>query len=129
MPAKVCLMLEELGSTYVKMGQIVSRQSWVVPPEWEAELEKLQSDVPPFPGTQVREILQEELGAVPQQLYATLEMEPLATASTAQVPRATLFSGEQVVVKVQRPVIRTQMKAERCVQWKGSKQTATSMPC
>ena len=111
-PAKVCLMLEELGPTYVKMGQIVSSQASVIPAEWEVELEKLQSDVPPFPGAQVREILQEELGAPPEQLYAAFDIEPLAAASTAQVHRATLFSGEQVVVKVQRPGIVTQMKAD-----------------
>jgi ubiquinone biosynthesis protein len=111
-PAKVCLMLEELGPTYVKMGQIVSSQSSVIPAEWEVELEKLQSDVPPFPAAQVREILQEELGAAPEHLYAEFDIEPLAAASTAQVHRATLFSGEQVVVKIQRPDIRTQMKAD-----------------
>ena len=111
-PAKVCIMLEELGPTYVKMGQIVSSQASVVPADWEVELEKLQSDVPPFPGTQVRELLEEELGAPPEQLYASFEIEPLAAASTAQVHRATLFSGEQVVVKVQRPGIPSQMKAD-----------------
>jgi ubiquinone biosynthesis protein len=111
-PAKVCLMLEELGPTYVKMGQIVSSQASVVPVEWEVELEKLQSDVPPFPEAQVREILEEELGAAPERLFASFEIEPLAAASTAQVHRATLFSGGQVVVKVQRPGIPTQMKAD-----------------
>jgi ubiquinone biosynthesis protein len=111
-PAKVCLMLEELGPTYVKMGQIVSSQASVIPVEWEVELEKLQSDVPPFPADEVREILEEELGAAPEQLFATFEIEPLAAASTAQVHRAILFSGEQVVVKVQRPGIVTQMKAD-----------------
>ncbi len=111
-PAKVCLMLEELGPTYVKMGQIVSSQASVVPAEWEVELEKLQSDVPPFPAAEVREILEEELGAAPERLFASFEIEPLAAASTAQVHRATLFGGEQVVVKVQRPGIRTQMKAD-----------------
>ncbi len=111
-PAKVCLMLEELGPTYVKMGQIISSQASVVPAEWEVELEKLQSDVPPFPGAQVREILVEELGAAPERLFATFDIEPLAAASTAQVHRATLFSGERVVVKVQRPGIVAQMKAD-----------------
>jgi ubiquinone biosynthesis protein len=111
-PVKVRLMLEELGPTYVKMGQIVSSQASVVPAEWEDELEKLQSDVPPFPAAQVREILEEELGAAPEHLYAEFDIEPLAAASTAQVHRATLFSGEQVVVKVQRPGIVTQMKAD-----------------
>jgi ubiquinone biosynthesis protein len=111
-PAKVCLMLEELGPTYVKMGQIVSSQASVIPNEWEVELEKLQSDVPPFPGDQVREILEGELGAEPEELFSSFDIVPLAAASTAQVHRATLFSGEQVVVKVQRPGIRTQMKAD-----------------
>jgi ubiquinone biosynthesis protein len=111
-PAKVCLMLEELGPTYVKMGQIVSSQASVIPADWEDELEKLQSDVPPFPGTEVREIIEEELGAPPERLYASFEIEPLAAASTAQVHRATLFSGEQVVVKIQRPGIPSQMKAD-----------------
>jgi ubiquinone biosynthesis protein len=111
-PAKVCLMLEELGPTYVKMGQIVSSQASVVPVEWEVELEKLQSDVPPFPASEVRAILEEELGAPPEDLFASFEPEPLAAASTAQVHRATLFSGERVVVKVQRPGIPSQMKAD-----------------
>jgi ubiquinone biosynthesis protein len=111
-PVKMRLMLEELGPTYVKMGQIVSSQSSTVPAEWEVELEKLQSDVPPFPGSQVREILEEELGAPPEELFAAFEIEPLAAASTAQVHRATLFGGEQVVVKIQRPGIPAQMKAD-----------------
>ncbi len=111
-PVKTRLMLEELGPTYVKMGQIVSSQASVIPAEWEDELEKLQSDVPPFPADQVREILEQELGAPPEQLFASFETEPLAAASTAQVHRATLFSGDQVVVKVQRPGIQAQMKAD-----------------
>ena len=111
-PAKTRLMLEELGPTYVKMGQIVSSQASVIPADWEEELEKLQSEVPPFPADQVREILEEELGATPELLFASFEIEPLAAASTAQVHRATLFSDDKVVVKVQRPGIRTQMKAD-----------------
>jgi len=111
-PAKARLMLEELGPTYVKMGQIVSSQASVIPAEWEIELEKLQSDVPPFPASQVREILEEELGASPESLFASFEIEPLAAASTAQVHRATLLNGDQVVVKVQRPGIQAQMKAD-----------------
>jgi ubiquinone biosynthesis protein len=111
-PTRVRLLLEELGPTYVKMGQIVSSQASTIPADWEAELEKLQSDVPPFPAEQVREILVEELGAEPEEVFATFEIEPLAAASTAQVHRATLVGGEQVVVKIQRPGIVTQMKAD-----------------
>jgi ubiquinone biosynthesis protein len=71
LPVKVRLMLEELGPTYVKVGQIVSSQASTIPSDWEAELEKLQSDVPPFPNDQVRQIIIEELGAPPEELYAT----------------------------------------------------------
>jgi ubiquinone biosynthesis protein len=111
-PVKARLMIEELGPTYVKMGQIASSQASVIPPEWELELERLQSEVPPFPIEQVRETIIEELGAPPEQLYATFNPVPLAAASTAQVHRATLFSGEEIVVKVQRPHIQQQMKAD-----------------
>ena len=111
-PVKTRLMIEELGPTYVKMGQIVSSQASVIPPEWEVELDKLQSDVPPFPLEQVRATIIEELGAPPEQLYATFDPIPLAAASTAQVHRATLHNGEQVVAKVQRPHIRQEMKAD-----------------
>jgi ubiquinone biosynthesis protein len=112
LPVKVRLMIEELGPTYVKVGQIVSSQASVLPAEWEEQLAKLQSNVPPFPGSQVREIIVDELGKSPEELYATFEPTPLAAASTAQVHRATLHDGTEVVVKVQRPHIRNQMKAD-----------------
>jgi ubiquinone biosynthesis protein len=111
-PVKVRMMLEELGPTYVKMGQIVSSQASVIPDEWEVELEKLQSDVPPFPGEQVREVIIEELGAPPETFYATFQPQPFAAASTAQVHQAVLHDGRHVVVKVQRPHIQNQMKAD-----------------
>jgi ubiquinone biosynthesis protein len=111
-PVKTRLMLQELGPIYVKVGQIVSSQSSFLPQEWADELAKLQSEVPPFPGDQVRQIIVEELGAPPEELFATFDINPLAADSTAQVHRATLFSGEEVVVKVQRPHIRLQAKAD-----------------
>jgi ubiquinone biosynthesis protein len=111
-PVKIRLLLEELGPTYVKMGQIVSSRSESLPAEWQDELDKLQSDVPPFPLEDVREIIIDELGDTPEVLYAEFNPEPLAAASTAQVHRATLHSGEEVVVKVQRPGIRTQVDAD-----------------
>jgi ubiquinone biosynthesis protein len=111
-PVKVRLMLEELGPTYVKMGQIVSSQASVIPAEWEIELEKLQSDVPPFPAAQVIEIMEEELGAGAERYFTSFEIEPLAAASTAQVHRAVLTNGDQAVVKIQRPGIQAQMRAD-----------------
>ena len=111
-PVKVRMMLEELGPTYVKMGQIVSSQSSVIPPEWAVELDRLQSSVQAFPSDQVREIIYEELHAYPEEIYASFEPEPFAAASTAQVHRACLKDGTLVAVKVQRPNIYNQMKAD-----------------
>jgi ubiquinone biosynthesis protein len=111
-PVKVRMMLEELGPTYVKMGQIVSSQASVIPDEWEVELEKLQSDVPPFPSEEVNEIFIEELGSPPETFFATFQPHPFAAASTAQVHQAILHDGSQVVTKVQRPHIQNQMKAD-----------------
>ena len=104
---KVRLMLEELGPTYVKIGQIVSSQASVLPVDMATELAKLQDAVPPFPSDQVRERIIEELGAPPEELYATFDPVPLAAASIGQVHRATLRDGDDVVVKVQRPGIRS----------------------
>lgn len=112
MPVKVRLMLEELGPTYVKMGQIVSSQSNVIPWEWEIELEKLQNEVPPFPSEEVEQVIRAELKASPHELFQEFEREPFAAASTAQVHRATMHDGTTVVVKVQRPNIYNQMKAD-----------------
>lgn len=111
-PVKVRMMLEELGPTYVKMGQIISSQSSVIPPDWAVELDKLQSSVPAFPTEQVREVIFEELKAFPEDLYASFDEQPFAAASTAQVHRATLKDGTPVAVKVQRPNIYSQMKAD-----------------
>jgi ubiquinone biosynthesis protein len=104
-PQKVRLMLEQLGPMYVKVGQIVSSQSLMLPEEWREELDKLQSTVQPFPYDDVRQIIVAELGAPPEQLFASFDRLALAAASTAQVHRATLADGCQVVVKVQRPNI------------------------
>jgi ubiquinone biosynthesis protein len=94
------------------VGQIVSSQASVIPPEWQVELARLQSNVPPFPSTQVREIIVDGLGAPAEELFAAFDPEAFAAASTAQVHRASLHDGTEVVVKVQRPNIRHQMKAD-----------------
>jgi ubiquinone biosynthesis protein len=106
------MMLEELGPTYVKIGQIVSSQASALPADIAAELEKLQDDVPPFPGDQVRATVIEELGAPPEELYASFEPAPFAAASTAQVHRAFLHDGTKVAVKVQRPQIVPKIRSD-----------------
>ena len=112
MPEKIRYLLQDLGPIYVKVGQLVSSQSQALPPEWAEEMDKLQSNVRPFPYDQVEAQIISELGSPPDVIYDTFNHEPLAAASLAQVHRATLKTGEQVVAKIQRPNIQNQVKAD-----------------
>ncbi|GAA0961093.1 AarF/UbiB family protein [Kribbella koreensis] len=98
------LALDEAGVTFVKLGQVLSTRSDVIPPSVALELSRLQDQVSPAPWSQIESVLTEELGAPPQQVFADFATEPLAAASVAQVYTANL-DGVPVVVKVQRPGI------------------------
>jgi ubiquinone biosynthesis protein len=111
-PAKVRVMLQQLGPTYVKLGQMAASRSEALPAGWASELAKLQNTVPPFPWEEARRIVVRELGAPPEELFATFDQEPLAAASLAQVHRATLPDGTPVVVKIQRPDVETMVRAD-----------------
>jgi ubiquinone biosynthesis protein len=111
-PAKVRVMLQQLGPTYVKIGQMAASRSEALPPGWADELAKLQNTVPPFPYEEARAAIAKELGRTPDELYATFDQEPLAAASLAQVHRATLPDGREVVVKIQRPDVTTMVQAD-----------------
>lgn len=102
---RIRMALEELGPTFVKFGQILSNRPDLLPKELIDELEKLQDAVPSFAFTDVKEIVETDLGRPIENMFASFDEQPLASASIAQVHRATLFTGEQVVVKVQRPDI------------------------
>ncbi|HEY3207306.1 MAG TPA: AarF/UbiB family protein [Gaiellaceae bacterium] len=109
---KARLLLQDLGPTYVKLGQILSSQGRALPLAWEEELEKLQSEVRPFAYDDVRTIIAESLGAPPETLYESFNPTPLAAASLAQVHEATTHDGDRVAVKVQRPNIHEQLRSD-----------------
>jgi ubiquinone biosynthesis protein len=105
-------MLDELGPTFVKFGQLLSTRPDVVPPDIVFELRHLQDAVTPFPYEQVEQVIQEDLGLTVEQLFTEFEREPIAAASIGQVHRATLPNGRDVVVKVQRPDAPRQIEAD-----------------
>jgi len=109
---RVRLALEALGPTFVKMGQILSTRPDLLPGEFVKELQKLQDDVPPFPGEEARSRVERELGRSMDDLFDRFEDTPLASASLGQVHRARLKDGHEVVVKVQRPGIRKTIEVD-----------------
>jgi len=111
-PQKVRILLQDLGPTYVKIGQMASSRPELLPAEYIEELAKLQNTVRPFPYDQVVEVITRELKAPPEKAFKEFDQAPLAAASTAQVHRAVLHTGEEVVVKVQRPDIIPQVRAD-----------------
>jgi len=99
------LSLEELGPTYIKLGQILSTRPDILPLDVIAELEKLQDNVPPFPFENVKSLIENEIDDKLENIYKEFNQTPIAAASIAQVHLAKLNSGKKVVVKVQRPGI------------------------
>lgn len=105
-------MFDELGPTFVKLGQLLSTRPDLVPPDIVAELRKLQDDVSPFPFEDVERVVAEDLGLTIERAFTTFEEQPVAAASIGQVHRATLPNGEDVVVKVQRPTAPRQIESD-----------------
>jgi ubiquinone biosynthesis protein len=104
-PVRARQALEQCGGMFVKLGQIASTRSDLLPPEFIDELSKLQSDVAPADPVAIRALIEAELGAPVGEVFSEFDWDPIGTASIAQVYRATLHSGEPVVVKAQRPEI------------------------
>lgn len=109
------LMLTELGPTFVKLGQVLSTRADLLPREFIEELEKLQDDVPPVSFEQVRKVIREAFGKEVEEIFAEFSPTPIAAASMAQAHKATTKEGERVIVKVQRPGITEQLRADLSV--------------
>ena len=102
-PARLREALEELGPTFAKLGQILSTRPDLIPPEYAAELARLQDDVPPLTEAEVVQVMEEELGVPWEDVFESIEPTPLAAGTIGQVHRARLEGGHRVVVKFQRP--------------------------
>jgi ubiquinone biosynthesis protein len=105
-------MLDELGPTFVKFGQLLSTRPDIVPPDILQELQSLQDDVRPFPYADVERVIHEDLELSVEQLFTEFDETPVAAASIGQVHRATLPNGHRVAVKVQRPNAPRQVEAD-----------------
>jgi ubiquinone biosynthesis protein len=110
--ARVRLAFEELGPTFIKLGQILSTRVDVFPPDWIAQFELLQNQVPPIPALQVPLLIKAALGAPPETLFAEFDPVPIGSASIAQVHRAVLLDGKIVAVKLRRPDIVAKVQAD-----------------
>jgi ubiquinone biosynthesis protein len=104
--------LEELGPTFSKLGQILSTRPDLVPPEFIEELATLQDNVPPLTEEQVVRVMEQELGVPWEDVFETIEEQPLAAGTIAQVHRATLADHTKTVIKVQRPEAREQIEQD-----------------
>ena len=111
-PARVRRTLEELGPSFVKLGQILATRVDLFPAEWIAEFSKLQDAAPAISFDELLPQLTEDLGAPPETVFARLETQALAAASLAQVHRAWLADGTAVILKVRRPGIRPIVEAD-----------------
>ena len=108
-PVKVRQVLEDLGPTFVKLGQIISMRPDFLPNEYQAELTRLQSEVKPMDFSVVKEIVQREYNQSWDGIFASIDEHAMGSASIAQVHRASLLNGDRVVIKVQRPGIHEVM--------------------
>ena len=111
-PEQLRRALEELGPAFVKLGQVLAGRGDLLGPDWIAELSKLHSRVPPVPFDDLRPQLVEDLGGEPETVFAQFDTTPLAGASIAQVHRARLHDGSEVIVKVRRPGIEAVIEAD-----------------
>lgn len=113
--ARIRMALEELGPTFVKLGQVLSMRPFLIPYELVVELSKLHDQVPPMSWEVARAVIQKNLGCTIEKAFASLDQDPVASASLSQVHNAVLHDGTMVVVKIQRPGIKKIIDADMVI--------------
>ena len=103
---RIRMVVEELGATFIKLGQLLSNRPDILPIGLINEFEKLQNEVPPFDTDEAKRIIERETGKSIDTLFSYFEDQPLGSASIGQVHRARLSDGNDVVIKVQRPGVK-----------------------
>ena len=111
-PQRIRQALEELGPTFIKLGQILATRVDLFPPQYIAEFEKLQDQAPPLPFEDLLPQIEEDIGGCIDDIFAEVDRQPLAAASIAQVHRAVLKDGTQVILKIRRPGLRKIIEAD-----------------
>jgi len=111
-PERVRMLMEALGPTFVKLGQILATRSDIIPLEYALELTKLQDKAPTFPFEKAKEIIEQELGKPIEKCFRRIEETPMAAASMAQAHRAIGLNGEKLLIKVQRPGIGEKIRLD-----------------
>ena len=114
-PEHLRMAFEDLGPTFIKLAQILSTRGDLIGPEYASELARLQSAVPPVPFPNMARVLDADLPVPRGDVFATFDTEPIGSGSIGQVYRATLHSGETVVVKIQKPGVRTAIEMDLAI--------------
>ncbi len=112
LPERLCAALEELGPAFIKLGQILATRTDLLDPSWTDALSQLHASASPLPWPELEGQVAATLGAAPVEIFAWFDEKPLASASIAQIHRARLKNGDDVVVKIQRPGIEETIRAD-----------------
>ena len=131
-PERVRMAIEELGTTFVKLGQILSTRADLLPPEYTQELSKLQSSLKPLPVEAMKKVISDDLGRSTDEVFSQFAPKPIGVASIGQVYACTVTDGPEVVVKVQKPGVPEQVEEDMHIlglaavsvtkHWKGAQQ-------